>query len=432
MHHLQAVVESWTLIPSGEGIMSAIWPRELLIGAVLLLGACTTPASEAVIDSDAAATLDGVLREGVEAGAVPGVVALVTSGDSVLYRSAFGVMDAEGAVPMREDAIFVIASMTKPITSVAAMTLVEEGLVGLDEPASAYLPELANRRVLVEVDAADSTVTTRPATRPVTVRDLLRHTSGLGYTFSSPELLEWTQITGNPALDQPLLHDPGQRWTYGSNTYFVGRIIEEVSGMGLAEFFRTRVLVPLGMEDTSFDLPVEDRNRRASLYRRTDDGLQGQPPSWPDEPQVRGDYGLRSTADDYGRFLRLILGEGETEGHRLLSRETMAELTRNQLEDITVVEQPSTNKSLSRPFPLGADRDGFSLGFQIASDEGARGRAPGSLSWAGLYNTHFWIDPASDVGVVLLTQLLPFYDERAIELLSAFEDALYQELSSGG
>lgn len=397
----------------------------LIIG-VLLTAACASSAPGQSWGSEAEAALDQVLRGAVGDGSVPGIVGLVTSRDSVLYRGAFGVMDARGEEPMQTDPIFSIASMTKPVTSVGVMMLVDRGLLGLDDAASDYLPELERREVLEHIDPADSTVSTRPAARPVTVRDLLRHTSGFGYAFSSEELLQWTRITGRPGLEQPLLHDPGDRWTYGSSTYFLGRIIEEVTGERLDNFLDSRIFGPLGMNDTSFSLAAEDVGRLAAAYRRRDGGLEGEPRPETYEPQIRGDYGLLSTADDYARFVRLILGEGEVHGTRLLSSEAVVDMTRDHLPDVTVTEQPGAIPATSNPFPLGAGHDGFGLGFQVDAVENPSPRSAGSLSWAGIRNTHFWIDPTSGLGVVLLTQIYPFYDGAVIDVLTTFEETLYE------
>jgi CubicO group peptidase (beta-lactamase class C family) len=397
---------------------------------LLLATACVVPRSTPTFDAEGVEALDAVLREAVADGRLPGVVALVTTRDSILYRAAFGVMDATGQEPMRPDAIFRIFSMAKPLTSLGIVMLAQEGKVGLDAPAHDYLPSLLNREVIVEVDAAGTTIRTRPAVRPVTIRDLLRHTSGFGYTFSSYELLEWTRITGRPSIEQPLLHDPGARWTYGTSTRFLGDVIENVSGEPLDRFLQHRILEPLGMVDTSFELPSEKRERLVAGYARSDGVLRGEPPSDEYAAQVIGDGGsLLSTADDYARFTRLILGNGEFEGRQLLAADWMGEMTRDQLDGITVTEQPGAQPALSRAFPLGADRDGFSLAFQVAKATGPGERAPGSLSWAGLRNTHFWIDPTNGVGVVVLTQVLPFYDEGVIDVLNAFERSLYAHLN---
>lgn len=399
-----------------------------LCAALSLVAACTSNPSEGPLDAGAASSLDAVLSQAVEEGAVPGVVGLVTGRDSVLYRGAFGVMDAAGAVPMRPDAMFNIASMTKPITSVGVMILVERGEVSLDDAVSTYLPELAGREVLVSVDSTNSRVVTRPPTRPITVRDLLRHTAGFGYTFSSPELLAWTRVSGLPQLQQPLLHDPGERWTYGSSTWFLGELIEAVSGESLDRFLDSRIFTPLGMGDTSFDTPAGAVDRRVSFYRRESGSLRGRPRAPSYQAQIRGDAGLISTADDYARFMQLILGDGEGGNIRLLSPEGIEEMTRDQLPGITVLQQPDAQPGTSRPFPLGAGQDGFGLGFQVDAAENPTPRPPGSLSWAGLQNTHFWIDRENGLGVVLLTQLLPFYDDLVIDMLTSFERTLYEHL----
>jgi len=361
----------------------------------------------------------------VAAGDVPGVVAIVVDRDNVLYSGAAGVMDAKGAQAMQPDAIFRIASMTKPITSLGIMILVEEGMLSLEAPASDYLPELERREVLVSVDVDNSSVTTRPASRPITTRDLPRHTPGFGYSFSRPALLEVSRGTEIPPREHPILHDPGTRWTYGMGTAFLGWIIEEVSGQSLPEFFASRITGPLGMEDTSFDLAPENHGRLVAMYRRGDAGLVGEPN--PDEhpPEIRGDGGLLSTAGDYARFVQMILGKGARSEVRVVEESSIAEMTRDHLEGITVVEQPGAIPTLAMAFPLGAGKDGFGLGFQISVGESVGGRPPGSLSWAGIANTHFWIDPANEIGVVLLLQLLPFYDDKAVELLTAFERTLY-------
>jgi CubicO group peptidase (beta-lactamase class C family) len=397
----------------------------------LLLGAaCTRPDTGPTLDPTAAAALDAVLRDAVVANEVPGVVALVTSRDSVLFRAAHGLTYASAPDSLRADAIFRVFSMAKPITSLGVMMLVAEGRIGLDEPAANYLPELAEREVLVAIEPSDSTVVTRAAARPVTVRDLLRHTSGIGYTFSSHELLEWTGVTGRSVLEQPLLHDPGARWTYGASTWFLGEIIARVSGQPLDRFLWSRIFEPLGMLDTSYELPAEKHARLVGSNTRSDGVLRGTPPPETLVPSVAGDGGtLVSTADDYARFIRLVLGQGETEGVRLLGAEWMAEMTRDQLENVTVTEQPGAVPALSAPFPLGAGRDGFGLGFQVAKATGPGERAPGSLSWAGLRNTHFWIDPTNGIGVVLLTQVLPFYDADVIDVLTTFERAVYAHLN---
>jgi len=378
-----------------------------------------------VLDASRRGRLDSALREAVEAGKVPGVVAVVTTRDSIVYRGAFGVMDASGQQPMRPDAIFEIASMTKPITSVGLMKLVETGAVDLDAPASDYLPELRNREVLVTVDIEASTFSTRPADRPITVRDLLRQTSGIGYSFASRELLELSEVTDLPDRAWPILHDPGTRWTYGMGPAFVGWIVEEVSGRSLSDFLESEVLRPLGMDHTSFGLTPYDSTRLVATYRRTSAGLEGLPRPAQYHPMIRGDGGLLSTGEDYAHFIQMILNGGQRRGVRVLSEQSISRMTRDQLNGLVVVEQPAARPDWSRPFPLGAGRDGFGLGFEIQMGFEEDRPSPGSLSWAGNKNTFFWIDVEDQLGVVLLLQVVPFYDESVIHLLTEVQDVLY-------
>lgn len=394
------------------------------LGCAFWLAGCASSRPPFEGAPDRFRAVDDVLLAAVETGQIPGAVVLVTTADRVVYRRAVGEM-APGE-PMRPDALFDIASMTKPLTSLAAMMLVEEGQIDLDAPASAYLPELAGREVLVRVDTAARAVVTRPARREVTVRDLLRHTSGIGYAFSSYELLEVETYTDVPARMGPLVHDPGARWTYGMGTAQLGWIVEAVAGEPLEVFLRRRVFDPLGMDDTRFGMSAADAPRLAATYQRTSGRLAPTPRPAAIEPAPQGDGDLISTASDFVAFVQLVLGQGERAGQRLLSEEAVAEMTRDHLGalGLTVVEQPGTDSTRAAPFPLGAGHDGFGLGFQVAAGS-PDGRADGSLSWAGVYNTHFWIDPQSGVGVVFLTQVLPFYDPEVIGVLRAVERAVY-------
>ena len=402
-----------------------MWARAVVLIS-LLFTACAAQETS-FITPEREAILDGILRAAAESGDVPGVVALVTTQDSVLYRRAFGRMGPSGDKPMQTDAMFQIWSMTKPITSVGIMQLVEKGALELDVPASDYLPELKDREVLVGIDTVASTFATRAASRPITIRDLLRHTSGFGYAFASAELGELGRISGLSPREQPILHDPGERWTYGMGTAFLGWIIEAVSGEPLPGFLASQVLAPLGMDDTSFELAPADTGRLVATYRRVGDELRGEPRPEPYLPTVRGDGGLLSTADDYAHFVQMILAGGAWRETRVLSEESVAEMTRDQLDGLVVEKQPGAIPAWSNDFPLGAGQDGFGLGFQISVGNDPERRPAGSFSWAGIENTHFWIDPQNGIGVVLLLQVLPFYDEKAINLLSSFERALYTD-----
>ena len=376
--------------------------------------------------------IDEYLRRAVQETQIPGLVAMVADGDSVLYAFAVGAQNVAADVPMSLDTIFRIASMTKPVTSVAVVMLIEEGKVALDDPISTYLPEFEGKEVIENFDFEDGSFTTRPPSGEITIRHLLTHTSGLGYGFSNEILNRLTGgDPGASAVDFPLLHDPGTRWTYGESTRVLGRLVEVVSGQGLEEFLRERILGPLGMDDTSYRVPPEKRARVATMHVQGERGLTENPNPEEISSPVMGDGGLHSTAGDYIKFVQLFLNGGRApEGTRLLSEESVRLMGRNHTGNVRVELQPSAIPSVSEAFPLGAGRDTFGLGFQITGGhDDAAARSPGSMSWAGIFNTEFWIDPATGIGAVLLMQYLPFYDEAAIETLIGFEQRVYRELA---
>ena len=396
-----------------------------IFGALVLAGAVGCAVARAPrVEPARLQSIDDVLRAAVAAGDIPGAVVLVASRDRILYERAVGSLDPASGRPLDVNAVFNIASMTKPITSVAAMMLVDEGKLDLDAPASRYLPELKGREVLVRVDSAHGTAVTRPATREITVRDLLRHTSGFGYSFSNTSLRALEQHTKLDERAAPLLHDPGAQWTYGMGTAQVGWIIEQVSGVSLETFLRERLFAPLGMLETSFSLPATRASRLMTLHRRR--GGQLVAGARPDSiaSEGRGDGDLIATAHDYARFLQFMLGDGTWRGKRLITTTSMHALVHNQLDGLTVVEQPGAMPRLSSAFPLGAGRDGFGLGFQIAV-RSPDGRPDGTLSWGGLFNTHFWIDRTTGIGVLVMTQVLPFYDARVMGVVRAVERTIY-------
>jgi methyl acetate hydrolase len=378
------------------------------------------------------ADIDAYLTSVVRDTRIPGVVALVVDADRVVYRGAFGRQDVAAGVPMADDSIFRIASMTKPVTSAAVMMLVQEGDIGLDDPVSDYLPAFEDERVIESFNAADKSYTARPAARAMTVRHLLTHTSGLGYAFSNHTLA--ALVGGEPGASAtrfPLLHDPGARWTYGESTRVLGTLVEEVSGQALDEFLAERIFVPLGMSDTFYTVPASKARRVVTVHRTTPDGLVESPNPAEVTAPVYGDGGLHSTAADYAKFIQLFLNNGRApNGMRLLSEATVALMGENHIGAIFVEQQPAALPALSEPFPLGAGRDKFGLGFQITGPHGdAFTRSPGSMSWAGIFNTEFWIDPARGIGGVLLMQYLPFYDATAIETLQGFERRVYEGLA---
>jgi CubicO group peptidase (beta-lactamase class C family) len=381
-----------------------------------------------VLSDQARTALDALLYAAVERHDIPGVVATVANRERVIYRGAFGKLDEHGAIDMPTDALFQILSMTKPVTSVAIMMLREQELLDLDDSIDQYLPELVGREVLVAFNEADASYTTRPATRAVTVRDLLTHTAGFGYDFSNDTLRVLCRDGERSPRDLPLLHDPGSQWTYGMSTRLLGEVIERISGEPLDAFFEARIFRPLGMRDTGFDLKPQDCGRLVSLFQRVNGELVGEQKVELYERQVFGDYGLLATADDYIRFLQMLLNMGQFDSTRLLSTQSVNELTMNQIGSLKVQKQPGAIPDMSNSFPLGAGEDTFSLGFQLKEGDGENARSHGSYSWAGLFNTHFWADPHLGIAAVLLLQVLPFYDDRCIRLLTEFEHHIYRKL----
>jgi len=346
---------------------------------------------------------------------------------------AFGRQDVRGGVPMATDTIFRLASMTKPVTSVAVMMLVQEGDLGLDDPVSQYLPAFEDKQVIETFNAADKTYTTRPAVTTMTIRHLLTHTSGLGYAFSNTTIAQLADdlTPGASVAGLPLLYDPGTRWTYSESTRVLGTLVEEVSGQPLDEFLAERIFVPLGMSDTFYRVPAPKASRVATLHRTTPDGLVEIPNPAEISSPVYGDGGLHSTAADYAKFIQLFLNDGRApNGTRLLSEATVRLMGQNHTGSVRVELQPAALPEITEPFPLGAGRDTFGLGFQITgAHDDPLSRSPGSMSWAGAFNTEFWIDPERGAGGVLLMQYLPFYDATAIETLQGFERRVYQGLA---
>jgi len=378
------------------------------------------------------AAIDAVLRAAVERQDVPGVVALVTNRDRVLYQGAFGVADVGSGRPLGTDALFRIASMTKPVTSLALMQLVEQGKVGLDDPAEKYLPELVGLKVFESFDAANGEYKLRPAARRPTVRQFLTHTSGLAYPFTS-EI--WRDFKPKPGetypFGGPLLFEPGERWHYSTSTDVVGRLVEVISGQKLEEYFRQHIFAPLKMADTSYNVPPEKGARLVAAQQRAGERMDGAVVLQSPQPGLTiaapiGGGGLASTASDYGRFMRMLLNRGVLDGARVAKAETVALMGENHIGTIGV---PALKAALPRSadFTFIADgRDKFGLGFLITSDPVAGKRSPGSLSWGGINNTYFWVDQERGIAGVILMQYLPFADAKALAVHEAFERAVYQ------
>jgi CubicO group peptidase (beta-lactamase class C family) len=399
--------------------------------AIALALVCTAgSAGLPALSTEGTTAISRMFQAAVDQGEIPGVVAAVTNRDRVLYLEAFGKQDAARGVPMAKDTVFRIASMTKPITSVAVMMLREEGKLRLDDPAANYVPSLKGREVIASFNDADGSYTTRPAKQEMTIRHLLAHTSGLAYPFTSRTVVAIQEKTGREPRDQPLLFDPGSRWHYSPATAVLGDIVEKVSGESIETFDEKRIFRPLGMADTSYQLAAEKAGRLVTLSRREEGGLVETPNAPTYTASVRGDGGLLSTASDYAAFLQMLLNEGSWHGARLLKAESVRLMALNQIGSINVEEMPAVLPRTSAAFPAGAGKDKFGLGFQITTAGGAAAheRGSGSYSWGGINNTHFWVDPKNGVGVVYLTQVLPFYDAASMDVMKRFEHLVYTHL----
>jgi methyl acetate hydrolase len=381
------------------------------------------------------ANIDNVLRSAIDRNDVPGVVAMAATRDDVVYQGAFGRRILPDGAAMSTDTVFWIASMTKAITSTAAMQLVEQGKLALDEPIADVLPGLTSPQVLEGFDPAGKPML-RPARRPITLRHLLTHTAGFVYEIWNPEMGRYMEAKGipgiiscqNAALSLPLVFDPGDKWDYGINIDWVGKAVERASGQLLGDYFAEHLFGPIGMRDTGFKLSQEHRARLAGMHARNNDGtLAPMEFELPQEPEFQmGGGGLYGTASDYLAFQRVFLNEGRVEGRSVLKPETVRLMTVNAMGDLNVGLLKAALPAYSHDaefFPGMVKKWG--LGFMISTKPVPSGRSAGSLAWAGLGNTYFWIDPAKGVAGVILMQLLPFADPKALALLDSFEKAVY-------
>ena len=409
----------------------------VLAPALWAQGLATVSPEDVGLSTERLARLERVIQEYVDRGQIAGAVTLVARRGGEAHLRAYGMADQADATPMDTDAIFRIASMTKPITSVAVMMLYEEGLFRLNDPVGLYLPELSSLDVLELADTASEVYSRVPTERPVTIRHLLTHTSGITYRFLGSPL--FAPSDGQRVLsglyrdagiadglaeyagtledlvtrlgDQPLMHQPGAAFSYGLSVDVLGRLVEVLSGTSFDAFLRTHIFEPLGMEDTYFYLPPDKAGRLASLYTPTANGglsevegtvgdeyltysatySEGDPRTY-----FPGGAGLSSTARDYSRLLQMLLNGGELDDVRLLSPVTVELMTSDHIGELPSGRvQPGSG--------------GFGLGFAISAPPSEVGElgSGGAYRWLGIFNTTFWVDPAEELIGVLMTQLFP-------------------------
>jgi CubicO group peptidase (beta-lactamase class C family) len=361
----------------------------------------------------------------------------VTDRKRTVYEGAFGERGLGKGVPMTVDTVFYLASMTKPITATCAMQLVEQGRLELDAPISRYVPDAKRLQVLEGWDDKGQP-RLRPPKREVTLRDLNTHSSGFAYNLWDANLDRYMRETKFPGLDSgkeeafypPLMFDPGERWEYGISIDWIGKLVQVVSGKSLGTYMRDHVFAPLGMASTGYAISPDMERRLATSHQR-DAGGRLAATGWrskQDPPVENGGGGLYSTAGDYQRFMRMILNKGKgDDGRQLLRPETVEEMTRNNMGDVRVVMLKTTNpaRSLDAEFFPGLPKS-WGLSFMINEEAAPTGRSAGSLAWAGIQNTFFWIDPRAGLGGVYMTQVLPFVDEKALGGFYDFEKAVYQ------
>jgi CubicO group peptidase (beta-lactamase class C family) len=413
---------------------------QIVLFALLSVSSCaqTTELRESSplsvrISADRLGRIDKMLQQGIDSGWIAGAVGFIARDGKIIYDKPFGLNNVETKTPMRKDDIFRIASQTKAITSLAVMMLFEEGKFLLDDPISKYIPEFANPTVLGKFNVKDSSYTTVKANREITIRDLLTHTSGIDYAgigsenmkaiyakagiptgFVSEKIVLGDKIRKLGKL--PLVHQPGERFTYGLNVDVLGYLVEVLSGESLDHYFQKHIFEPLGMNDTYFYLPASKYNRLVKVTAEDKNHhLVNASSDFVDYPingktYYSGGAGLSSTIKDYATFLQMLLNKGEYNGKRLLARRTVELMTSNQIGDLNL------------------GRDKFGLGFDITTANGQAilGMSEGSFSWGGYFATTYWADPKEHLVCLLFMQQSPF---RHSEIQDKFKALVYQALN---
>lgn len=381
------------------------------------------------------AGIDGLLDQAVASGALPGVVATVGDRDGTLYEGAYGRLSVENDAPATADTMFWIASMTKAVVSVAVLQLIEHGELELGQPVADILPSFGALPILDGFDAEVPRL--RAATRPVTLRHLLTHTSGCGYWFDNPDVLRYHRVTGVPdplsgsaeMLRVPRLFEAGERWEYGTSVDWLGLVVEKVGGADLDTHLRTHICEPLGMLDTTFDPSEAQRDRLMAIHdARAGRQLSLSSIALPQEQEIwSGGGGLYSTAGDYLRFMRALLRGGELDGERILRPETVELAFTDHLQGAPLPADGSHSAvpELTNDVPALPFEQGFGLGFSLMLEDIPGMRRAGTGNWAGLCNSYFWIDRASGIAATLMTQILPFFDAGVVQTLLGFEASVY-------
>jgi methyl acetate hydrolase len=381
-------------------------------------------------------SIDTMFSQAVESKKMPGIVAVAATDKGPIYEGAFGTREVGANAPMTLDTVVWIASMTKAITATAAMQLIERGKLSLDRPAHDVVPELAKARVLEGFDGGGQPKLRAPK-RPITLRHLLTHTAGFGYEIWRSEIAKYQEVTSTPgittctnaALTTPLLFDPGEAWEYGINIDWAGKMVEAASGQKLDAYFQQNIFGPLGITDTSFALSPSQKSRLSRVHQRDDKGVLA-PIEFglPENPEfLMGGGGLYGTARDYLTFTQMILQGGTLKSAQVLRPETIELMGQNHIGAIEIGKMKSAMPPLSNDVELlpGLSKK-WGLSFLINTQAAPTGRSAGSLAWAGLANTYFWIDRTKRVSGVFLSQLLPFWDTTAIDLFTKFETEVYR------
>jgi methyl acetate hydrolase len=417
---------------------------KLAAASSLGVGRTAVLAKESPHDAGTFSHLDAALRTATSAGELAGVVAMAATDDSVVYEGAFGRRRLPTGPSMTRDTVFRIASMVKLITSIAVLQLVEQGKLSLDTPAPDIEPELGSPQVLDGFDTKGAPQL-RPARRPITLRHLLTHTAGFSYRLWDAKAVRYVnsierlpRAERSRAPHRPLMFDPGEGWRYGTNIDSAGRIVEFISGEPLDVYFRKHILDPLGMNDTAFVISAPQREREASVHRRGSNGslmpqpmelASSKPPSKP--RSFSGGGGIYSTAPDYLTLIRMLLRGGSLDGVRILRPDTVALMGKNQIGDVEAGVMKTTVPTVSNDvdfFPGMSLKWGF--GHMINMAPVPDRRSAGSLTWGGLLNTYYWIDPARRIAAVFMSQVLPFADTHALRVYRQFERSLYAAVKS--